>query len=70
MTHNEIRLVKHLTEVARRVKHEHPTWQWADWALFQNVMAKQPRPKSSEFEVNDRAYMRCIRMAFVEVHRQ
>jgi len=68
MTHNEIRLVKHLTEMARRLKHDHPTWTWGNWAAFQAVMARQPRPKGPEFEMNDRQYMRCVRHAFVEIN--
>jgi len=67
MNHNEIRLVLHLTELARRLKSETPEWAWADWATFQTVMLRQPRPDGPLFEVTDRQFTRCLRHAFVEV---
>jgi hypothetical protein len=74
MTHNEIRLVKHLIDLARRIKRVHKTWAWEDWSKFQQVMLRRPqvelRPTDAEFEVSDRQFTRCLRHAFVEVSYQ
>jgi len=67
MTFNEVRLIKHLTDLARRIKRETPEWMWGDWTTFQTVMLQQQRPVGPEFEVTERQFTRCLRHAFVEV---
>jgi len=68
MNHAEIRLVKHLTALAREIAKMEPGWQLTDWAAFQATMLKHPRPNGPEFEVSDRQFTRCLRHAFVEVN--
>jgi len=68
MTHNEIRTVKHLVEIARDILRAEPGWAVANFDAFKLVMLRN-RPKGAQYEMSDKQFDRCLLAAWMEVRR-